>query len=553
MVSNTPTGGGFTAITAGGKTSMAIRSDGTLVSWGLSGNGQVSGMPTGSGFTAVATGGDYSVAISSDGTLVHWGGDPFLQGINTPTGGGFTAVAAGVDHSVAIRAQTAATATALTLSASTVTYGSEQAEQISVTVSSAGTPTGTVTVAAGATTLCTITLASGAGSCALRAAQLPAGGYQVTGSYSGDAGTSPSASPAQALTVSKASSATALNLSAAAAAYGSEQAERVSVTVSSAGTRTGKVTVKAGTATLCTITLASGAGSCALRAAQLPAGAYQVTGSYSGDADTSPSASPAQALTVFLSGPNYAGWSVHPPGSTVHSVQAEWKVPQVTCGTIFTRTWYLSRVAVWAGMWGPPSGVSTKDWLPQAGTVSQCNAGKITYTAFSELAAAHGGYKRKDLTIPVAAGDTIQASVTYLGPNSTGQLLFSYTVTNVTQHKKSPGKLPLPPSTVQPGDATSEGGVIIEDEPTQKDVCVSRDPLLGICLRKATVGGLSMFTTPVLVAEPFAQVNGKGIQSYPGNALYRWDMISDTGSALNLAATSPITAKGFSVTWKNYF
>jgi lysophospholipase L1-like esterase len=103
QVSGTPTGCCFTAIAAGGKTSMALRSDGTLVSWGLDDNGSVSGTPTASGFTAVATGGSYSVAIRSDGTLAHWGGDPFLQGINTPTGSGFTAVAVGVDHSVAIR------------------------------------------------------------------------------------------------------------------------------------------------------------------------------------------------------------------------------------------------------------------------------------------------------------------------------------------------------------------------------------------------------------------------------------------------------------------
>jgi hypothetical protein len=191
-----------------------------------------------------------------------------------------------------------ASATAVNLSASTVTYGNEQAEQVSVTVSSAGTPTGTVTVTAGTTTLCTITLASAAGSCTLQATQLPAGTYQITGSYSGDASSSPSVSPAQALTVSPAGSATALNLSAATVTYGNEQAEQVSVMVSSPGTPIGMVTVTAGTTTLCTVTLASGVGSCTLQATQLPAGTYQVTGSYSGDADASPSTSPAQALTV---------------------------------------------------------------------------------------------------------------------------------------------------------------------------------------------------------------------------------------------------------------
>ncbi len=92
-------------------------------------------------------------------------------------------------------------ATALNLSAATVTYGNEQVEQVSVSVSSAGTPTGTVTVTAGTTTLCTISLVSAAGTCTLQATQLPAGTYQVTGSYSGDANASPSTSPPQALMV----------------------------------------------------------------------------------------------------------------------------------------------------------------------------------------------------------------------------------------------------------------------------------------------------------------------------------------------------------------
>lgn len=116
--------------------------------------------------------------------------------------GGFYTDASGHTQAFVVgQAATQSSATALNLSTATVTYGDEQAEQVSVMVSSAGTPTGTVTVTAGASTLCTITLASAAGSCTLQATQLTAGTYQVTGSYSGDANTSPSTSPAQTLTV----------------------------------------------------------------------------------------------------------------------------------------------------------------------------------------------------------------------------------------------------------------------------------------------------------------------------------------------------------------
>ncbi len=93
-------------------------------------------------------------------------------------------------------------------------------------------------------------------------------------------------------------STTTLALSAPSVAFGTEQAERMSVTVSSAGTPTGTVTVTAGTTHVCTITLAAGAGSCTLQPTQLPVGTYLVTASYSGDANTSPSASSQQTLTV---------------------------------------------------------------------------------------------------------------------------------------------------------------------------------------------------------------------------------------------------------------
>jgi Bacterial Ig-like domain (group 3) len=74
----------------------------------------------------------------------------------------------------------------------------------------------------------------------------------------------------------------------------------VSVTVSPqyGGTPAGTVTVTSGTATVCTITLASGSGSCTLAATQFPPGTAQLTASYNGSTDFAGSASPAKTLTV---------------------------------------------------------------------------------------------------------------------------------------------------------------------------------------------------------------------------------------------------------------
>jgi hypothetical protein len=95
------------------------------------------------------------------------------------------------------------------------------------------------------------------------------------------------------------STATAMTLSAPKAVYGREQTERVSVAVSaSSGTPTGSVAVTSGTTRVCTITLASGAGSCTVGARQFAPGSVRLTASYAGSSGFSSSASSAGTFTV---------------------------------------------------------------------------------------------------------------------------------------------------------------------------------------------------------------------------------------------------------------
>jgi hypothetical protein len=96
--------------------------------------------------------------------------------------------------------------TALKLSAKKVTYGDEQAEHLSVTVSpqhSGPTVTGTVTIKASATTLCVIKLKSAKGSCSLSARRLKAGTYHLVATYGGSANYKGSTSVKETLTVAK--------------------------------------------------------------------------------------------------------------------------------------------------------------------------------------------------------------------------------------------------------------------------------------------------------------------------------------------------------------
>lgn len=196
----------------------------------------------------------------------------------------------------------AATATTASLSAGSVSYGREQAERVSVAVTARpGTPAGSVAVKSGRVTVCVARLAGGKGSCTVPATEFGAGRVTLTASYGGAAGFAASTSSAKTFTITRASSKTSLTLSASRVSYGHEQAEHLTVRVTPryAGTPTGKVTIKAGGTLICTITLASGRGSCALTAKQLRSGSYTLIASYGADRNFTASASGKTTLTVL--------------------------------------------------------------------------------------------------------------------------------------------------------------------------------------------------------------------------------------------------------------
>ncbi|MGO9557927.1 MAG: Ig-like domain repeat protein [Acidimicrobiales bacterium] len=98
----------------------------------------------------------------------------------------------------------ATTKTTLKLSASSTTYGKEQAEKLSVTVSpqfAGSVPSRTVTIKESSTTLCKITLKSGKGSCSLSSKALNAGRYSLIATYGASADFEGSESAKQTLTV----------------------------------------------------------------------------------------------------------------------------------------------------------------------------------------------------------------------------------------------------------------------------------------------------------------------------------------------------------------
>ncbi|MSX32901.1 MAG: hypothetical protein F2736_05695 [Actinobacteria bacterium] len=103
QVSDTPSGTDFTQVSAGRFHSVALKSDGSLVSWGMDIYSQVSSTPLGTDFTQVSAGYYSSVALKSDGSLVSWGYNDYGQVSNTPSGTGFEQVDAGGYHSVVLK------------------------------------------------------------------------------------------------------------------------------------------------------------------------------------------------------------------------------------------------------------------------------------------------------------------------------------------------------------------------------------------------------------------------------------------------------------------
>jgi hypothetical protein len=109
---------------------------------------------------------------------------------------------------VTLTVSAAKSATALTLSAASVSYKRQSAERFTVTVRPqfTGQPAGSVTITAyprkgRPVQVCKVTLAKGKGSCQLAAKKLAVGSYKVTAAYLGSTDFRPSASAKRALKI----------------------------------------------------------------------------------------------------------------------------------------------------------------------------------------------------------------------------------------------------------------------------------------------------------------------------------------------------------------
>jgi alpha-tubulin suppressor-like RCC1 family protein len=102
------------SIAAGGHHSLALKSDGTVLSWGYNGSGQLGDGTTTSQSTpvavattdnviSIAAGSYHSLAIKSDGTLLSWGSNIGLIPVSVGGASNIIAIAAGYEDSFALK------------------------------------------------------------------------------------------------------------------------------------------------------------------------------------------------------------------------------------------------------------------------------------------------------------------------------------------------------------------------------------------------------------------------------------------------------------------
>ncbi len=197
------------------------------------------------------------------------------------------AIASYGSNSVSVMLGLGATTTSLTLANSTTTYG--QANIATATVSPTAAA-GTVTFYSGASTLGSSTVSNGIATFDL--STQPAGSWQISAGYDGDALDSKSSSASLSLVVNKASSSTSVSTSQTPTVSGSN----VTLTATVAGVNaTGTVTFLDGATPIGTTQNLSANGIAAITISTLAVGSHSITAVYSGDANNTGSTS--QPLT----------------------------------------------------------------------------------------------------------------------------------------------------------------------------------------------------------------------------------------------------------------
>ncbi len=106
VIDDTPEGNDFIAIAAGGFHSLALHQNGSIAAWGKNTQKQTDLPNPNENFKAIAAGDYFSLALRQDGTLIAWGSNSNEQVTKKPVDGPYKAIGAGYKFAMAIHADT---------------------------------------------------------------------------------------------------------------------------------------------------------------------------------------------------------------------------------------------------------------------------------------------------------------------------------------------------------------------------------------------------------------------------------------------------------------
>jgi hypothetical protein len=189
------------------------------------------------------------------------------------------------------------TATTLSSSAASITYGQSVTftAAVSLTSAGAGMPGGNVAFMDGSTVLGTVAL-DGSGMAMLTVSNLSVGGHTITATYVGDGNDMGSSSAALSESVAPRPTSSTLISSANPSTFGQSVTFTAAVTNGGAGGLGGSVLFMDGSTVLATVSLNS-SGTASFTLSTLAVGSHTITATYSGDAgDSASSASLSQVV-----------------------------------------------------------------------------------------------------------------------------------------------------------------------------------------------------------------------------------------------------------------
>jgi len=199
-----------------------------------------------------------------------------------------------------VTSQTVTTTTTLTASPNPVQSGANITLMATVKKNSgSGTPTGKVAFKYGSDTLATVSLnSSGVATLTAPTTGYPIATYGIVAVYEGDSGDATSTSSTVDVEVVKDTTSTALTITPTSVVIGAEVTLQATVTSTVGGKPTGSVAFKDGGTTLGTVNLSGGVATAKVSSSGYPAGTYNITAVYSGDATQATSTSPAVKVTL---------------------------------------------------------------------------------------------------------------------------------------------------------------------------------------------------------------------------------------------------------------